>query len=74
MFVPPNDARGVQVSAMNISRNINSMFVNLITEGELLKVVGKQRSGLSSGFDEIPASLVKHCIRFITKPLIFIFN
>jgi hypothetical protein len=74
MFVPPNDARVVHVPAMKISRNINSMFLTLFTEELLLKVVGKLRSGFSSGFDEIPASLVKHCIRFIIKTLTFIFN
>jgi hypothetical protein len=50
------------------------MFVTPVTEEELLKVVGKLRSGFSSCFDEIPALLVKHCIRFLIKPLTFIFN
>jgi hypothetical protein len=59
MFVPPNDVRGVLVPVMKIPQNINSMFVTPITE-ELLKVVGKLRSGFSLDFDEIPASLVKH--------------
>jgi hypothetical protein len=66
MFAPPNYAC-LHVPAMKISRNINPMFVSPITEEELLKVVGKLRSGFSLGFDEILASLVKHCIRFIVK-------
>jgi hypothetical protein len=74
MFVPANDARCLHVPAMKISQNINSVFVTPITEEELLKVVGKLRSRFSLGFDKIPTSLVKHCIRFITKPLTFIFN
>ncbi|PNF26486.1 hypothetical protein B7P43_G14318 [Cryptotermes secundus] len=74
MCTHTKDIRQVRVPANTIPRNANMMFVAPITEEEVLNVTGKLKNKYSSGFDEIPASLIKHCIQFINKPLTFIFN
>jgi uncharacterized membrane protein YhdT len=50
------------------------MFVYPVTEYKLNWVVSKLNSKSSTGFGQIPEFLVKECIQYISKPLIFIFN
>lgn len=69
MCTHTKNIRQVRVPANTIPRNANTMFVAPITEEEVLNVTGKLKNKHSSGFDEIPASLIKHCIQFINKPL-----
>jgi hypothetical protein len=57
-----------------ISLNPNSMFLVPITEEEVLKVMNKLKGKYSSGYNEIPATLIEHCIQFIKTPLTFIFH
>ena len=51
-----------------------SMFLSPITENEVENVISKLKGKLSSGFDEIPEILVKHCSHYIVKPLTHVFN
>jgi hypothetical protein len=70
MSTPVNDVGQVNL----ISWNTKTMFVTPITEKEILVVTGKLKSKYSTGFDGIPALLIKHCVQHIIKPLMFIFN
>jgi hypothetical protein len=84
MFTPINDVGQIN----QISWNTKSRFVTTITEKEImgvtgklkstekeiLEVTGKLKSKYSTGFDGIPALLIKHCVQHIIKPLTFIFN
>jgi hypothetical protein len=70
MFTPINDVGQVN----QISWNTKTMFVIPITEKKILGVTGKVNSKYSTGFDGIPALLIKNCVQHIIKPLTFIFN
>ena len=59
---------------MKIKYNPNTMFVYPVTEDKLNQVVSKLQGKSATGFDQIPEFLVKECIQYIKKPLIFIFN
>ena len=63
-----------QTSQMEIQYNSNTMFVYPVTEDELNQVVSTLKGKSITGFDQIPEFLVKECIQYIKKPLIFIFN
>jgi hypothetical protein len=67
MFTPINDFGQVN----QISWNTKTMFVTPITEKEILGVTGKLNSKYSTGFDEIPALLIKHYVQHTIKPLTF---
>ena len=63
-----------QSAQTKIKYNPNTMFVYPVTEDELNRVVSKLQGKSATGFDQIPEFLVKECIQYIKKPLIFIFN
>jgi len=63
-----------QNARMKIKYNPNTMFVCPVTEDELNQVVSKLQGKSTTGFDQIPEFLVKECIQYIKKALIFIFN
>ena len=48
-----------QTSQMKIKNNSNAMFVCILTEDKLNKVVCKFKGKTSTGFDQIPEFLVK---------------
>lgn len=48
-----------------------SMFLKPITETEIIKVVNSLSNKHSSGYDEIPTSLMKFCIHEVISPLTF---
>ena len=50
------------------------MFASPVTENEVENVVNKLKGKFSTGFDEIPEALVKHCSHYIAKPLTHLFN
>jgi len=50
------------------------MFVYPVTEDKLNQVVTKLKDKSTTSFDQIPEFLVKECIQYIKKPLIFKFN
>jgi len=50
------------------------MFVYPVTEDGLNQTVSKLKGKSATGFDQIPEFLVKECIQYIKKPLIFICN
>jgi hypothetical protein len=45
-----------------------------VTEEELQNIISKTKGKSSAVYDEIPEYLVKECIKYIKKPLSFIFN
>ena len=59
---------------MKIQYNSNTMFVYPVTEDELNQVVSTLKGKSITGFDQIPEFLVKECIQYIKKLLVFIFN
>jgi hypothetical protein len=50
------------------------MFVAPVTEIWVEQVIKGLKSNSSAGFDEIPMSLVKHCLCYFIKPLVHIHN
>ena len=59
---------------MKIKYHPNTVFVYPVTEDELNQAVSKLKGKSATGFAQIPEFLVKECIQYIKKPLIFIFN
>lgn len=58
----------------NIEQNRQSMFVKPINEHELIELSERLKNKYTSGEDEIPNSIIKLCIKFITKPVCFVIN
>ena len=54
--------------------NCNSLFLNPITETELINTVKIMPPKLSCGFDEIPMKVIKNVINSVSAPLTKIFN
>jgi hypothetical protein len=48
-----------------VKNNHSSMFLFLVSEEEVVKVVSKLKGKASAEFDEIPEFLVKECIQNI---------
>jgi len=63
-----------QTAQIKIKYKPNSMFVYPVTEDELNHTVSNLKGKSATGFDQIPEFLVKGCIQYIKKLLIFIFN
>uniref|UniRef100_A0A3P9M519 Reverse transcriptase domain-containing protein n=1 Tax=Oryzias latipes TaxID=8090 RepID=A0A3P9M519_ORYLA len=59
---------------MLIDRNPSSMFLNPVTENEILKTVRGMKGKLSTDVNGIDMALVKTVISGILKPLEYIFN
>ena len=51
-----------------------TMFINLVSENEVEKVVKNLKGNCSPGFDSLTDSIVKECVQFIKKPLADICN
>jgi hypothetical protein len=51
-----------------------TMFVAPVTETEVEQIIKGLKNNSSSGFDEIPTSLVKQCLCHFIKPLVHIYN
>ena len=47
-----------------------SMCVSLVTENKVKYVINGLKGSLSAGFDDVPEVRVKHCVQFITIPLV----
>jgi hypothetical protein len=54
--------------------NQYSIFVSPITNNEDKYVIHRLKGSLSAGFYDVPEVTVKCCVRFITIPLIHMFN
>jgi hypothetical protein len=50
------------------------MFVSPVTVNEVEQVINILNGNSSTGFDEIPMSVVKPCLCYFIKPLICIYN
>ena len=57
-----------------VNSNPHSMFLNPITEHELLCIVLNLPNKKSSGHDSVNCPLIKEVIQVISKPLVFIIN
>jgi hypothetical protein len=51
-----------------------TMLTNPVTENEVEKVIHNLKGKRSSGFDDVPDTIVKKCVHFIKKPLTDICN
>ena len=58
----------------NISVNSQSMFLRPVTTHEICNLAGQIKNKHSSGIDEIPTSLVKITIPYISNVLCFLIN
>ena len=67
----PNQNRKPE-SYMNYTL-INSMFLTMVTDEEIVKIVNDLKDG-APGYDDIPASLLKMSLPCITAPLVHISN
>jgi hypothetical protein len=54
--------------------NQYSVFVSPITDNDDKCVIHRLKGSLSAGFYDVPEATEKHCVQFITIPLIHIFN
>ena len=54
-------------------RLINSIFLTMVTEEEIVKIVNDLNNG-APGYDDIPASLLQRSLPYITSPLVYICN
>lgn len=46
----------------------NSIFVQNITEKEILDILSNLKLSYCSGIDEIPDAIIKKCVHFLPKP------
>jgi hypothetical protein len=44
------------------------MFMNPVTENEVVKMIQNLKGKRLSGFDDVPDSIVKKCVQFIQRP------
>ena len=50
------------------------MYINPVSDDEIVKVVSKFKNKKSCGYDDINMLVVKRVISVIARPLTFIFN
>ena len=71
--IGPNLAKGIRTSICHkhfLSGTFNiSIFLNLATEEEIIAIANQFQSGKAAGCDNIPMSIVKQSINFISSPL-----
>ena len=56
------------------NQNPNLVFLLQITEEEIETIVGTVKGKLSTGFNWVPESLIKKCIKTIKEPLAHVCN
>jgi hypothetical protein len=52
----------------------NSIFISPVTEEEVVSLATNLKNKLTAGYDDMPKSVVKQCIRLIEGPLTHIYN
>ena len=76
--IGPNVAKQIQstTSHMNfLSGNFpQSMFLNLVTEEEIIEIANSFPSGKAAGYDDLPMSIIKPSINSIACPLTHVIN
>ena len=76
--VGPNLAKGIQSSISHknfLSGSFNqSIFLTLATESEIIAIAKEFQLGKAAGYDNIPMSIIKQSINFISSPLAHIVN
>jgi hypothetical protein len=63
-----------QTAQIKIKYNPKTMFVYPVIEDELNHAISNLKGKSATGFDQIAEFLVKGCIQYTKKLLIFIFN
>lgn len=58
----------------SISQHQNDIIFDKVGESEIIDIVKSLKNKNSSGYDEIPTSLIKKCIHTIVTPLCYIIN
>jgi exonuclease III len=59
---------------LEINQCLKSVFIEPVTEEEVIKLSTCLKDKFTSGYDDIPESLVKQCIQLIKRPLAHIYN
>ena len=59
------NGRNNSYSSLEINHCINTCYINQVTEDEIVKLSMYLKSKTTSGYDNIPESLVKRCIQLI---------
>ena len=54
--------------------NLRSIFISPVTEEEVVSLAKNLKDKITTGYDDIPESLVKQCIQLIKGPLTHIYN
>src|SRR5215475_6526163 len=62
------------VNNIKINQCQKTIFINPVTEEEVVMLAKNLKGKLTAGLDDIPENLVKICIRQIAKPLTHIYN
>lgn len=73
-FIESNDQNFTGNIEYHGNRIAPSMFLNPITEIELLNTVATLKAEKSQGTDGIPGDIIKKCIPYIISPLLYLIN
>ena len=74
LAVPGNKCRTKTISQPQGQRYTAIMYAEPVTETEMEKVILSLNTKASAGCDDIPMTVVKHCMIYIIKPLVHIRN
>jgi len=74
MLAQVNSYNPQQYANFQIKNCSETMFIAPVTETEVEKIVKGLKSKSAVGFDEIPITLVKQCLRYFIKPLVHVYN
>ena len=61
-------------SKLQIEKRANTMFVAPVSATEMEQVIKSLKNNSSTGYDEVPMSLVKQCLCYFIQPLVHIYN
>ena len=68
------NSNGISYNNLEINQCPKSAFIDPVTEEEVIKLSKSLKGKFTSHYDDIPESLVKHCIQLIKRPLAHICN
>lgn len=58
----------------DIPVSVNSLFISSVNETEICDIIKKLKGKLSSGYDDIPTTIIKYCVAELSAPLSFLVN
>ena len=68
------NSNGRSYNNLEINQYTESVFIDPVIEEEVIKLSKSLKGKFTSGYDDIPESLVKHCIQLIKRPLAHIYK